>query len=222
MPNIFLSKRNLGIHSGAGHIGVHTHVSAHVDICIDSHSSSIHIHVSVHASHSNIHVGVHSSVVVHVGVHSHTAHVSPHLHIRPIHVDVHVHSVSIVCVSSGDLVVAVDWLHGLHVDRGGHVVVDDDGLSSKSTSSRSEATPLNDGLRSAADASVVEAIVSQPVTLADMAAFGINQSEVFWLATPPRIDQVCLVAPSAADSTVVVPPAITDETLTHFINIKSC
>lgn len=48
-----------------------------------------------------------------------------------------------------------------------------------------------------------------------MAANGIEQPQILRLAEPPGIDEVGLMAATAADSTVIEPPASADHTLTH-------
>jgi|LakMenEpi03Aug12_release.lakeMendotaPanAssembly.Ray.scaffolds.fasta_scaffold3650700_1 hypothetical protein len=50
-----------------------------------------------------------------------------------------------------------------------------------------------------------------------MAALRIDHSQIFRLAAPPGIDEIGFMAATAADTAVIVPPAIADEALAHDI-----
>lgn len=119
------SKGNLGVDSGCVHvdIGVVVHVGVHVHV----HIGAVHVHVHVGPIHVHVDVAAHSDVgahlIAHVAVH---AGVHVDVHADAAHAHVHVHAVGVGARCGGHLV-----LHscGLHVDRRGRSVIDDDGLA---------------------------------------------------------------------------------------------
>jgi hypothetical protein len=64
---------------------------------------------------------------------------------------------------------------------------------------------------------VVEAVIAASITGTKMTALRINKSKIFRFAKPVAPDETSFVATSTANSTIVVPPATADETLTHKI-----
>lgn len=97
----------------------------------------------------------------------------------------------------------------------GVVVVDDDDLLSSRSSGRNDAAPLFHCLWRAANVSPAAGVSSKAVEGADVAAFGIDVSELDRFAEPIGADAVGVVVTGADDTTAVEPPAVAAEELTH-------